>query len=134
MRLYARGFMSELVVQYKVILLKDLGPFLPFIRLAARSVRVGRLIFIYVGPFSHYLIEVEDKFFALFVLIVGRGVSVVLKDVLRRFNHILGRYLLFFNPLVHKFLSFGRYWGSRVARIFDFVIVEFFFYRGVKYL
>lgn len=133
-RLYVRSFISRLLVQCKVIVLKVLGPFWPFLRLRARSVRVRGLIFILIGPFGHYLIEAQDKFYALFVLIVGATLSVVLKDVLRGFTHVLRRYLLFFNPLVHKFLSFGGYWRSRVAGLFDFIMVEYFFYRGVKYL
>nr|YP_009040163.1 NADH dehydrogenase subunit 5 [Botrylloides violaceus]CCO25695.1 NADH dehydrogenase subunit 5 [Botrylloides violaceus] len=133
-RLYVGSFMSGLLVQCKVMVLKVLGPFWPFLRLGAGSVGVGGLIFMLMGPFGHYLMEAQDKFYALFVLIVGATLSVVLKDVLRSFTYVLGGYLLFFNPLVHKFLSFGGYWGSRVAGLFDFIMVEYFFYGGVKYL
>jgi len=68
-------------------------------RLILRSVVFGRFIFLFWGPFSHYLLIKVDKFFALLVFIVRVVISVILKSILKRLNHLVGRYLLFFNPM-----------------------------------
>lgn len=49
-----------------------------------------------------------------------------MREFLKRFSHLLRRYLLIFNPLWHKMFSFVGYWYSRLVRLSGFLVMEFF--------
>nr|YP_008083009.1 NADH dehydrogenase subunit 5 [Botrylloides nigrum]CCO25788.1 NADH dehydrogenase subunit 5 [Botrylloides nigrum] len=132
MRLYLGVFIGDLGTQHKVMLLSPLLCFLPFMRLMLGSVVFGLFIFQFCGPFSHYLLTGEDKYFALGVFILGVLISVILKGILKGLSYLVGGYLLFFNPVWHKMFSFVGYWYSRVVGLLDFLFMEYLFYGGVK--
>nr|CDM98936.1 NADH dehydrogenase subunit 5 [Botrylloides leachii] len=134
MRLYLGVFVEELGVQHKIMLLNSLGSFLPFLRLMVGSVGFGFFIFQFCGPFGHYLLFKGDKYFALVIFIMGVIISFLLKKILKGLNHLVGGYLLFFNPVWHKMFSFVSFWYSRIVGLFDFLFMEFLFYGGVKYI
>lgn len=133
-RLYLGAFLWNLVSQFKLMLLRSLRAFPPFIRLVGRSVLFRGFVYVFCGPFPHFLLSKGAKLFALRVLGGGVCFSLVMREFLKGFSHLLSRYLLFFNPLWHKVFSFVRYWYSRLTRLSDFLLMEFFFYRSVKYI
>ena len=135
MRLYFGLFVGELISQYKIVLLVGLCSFLPFLRLIGRSVLLRRFIFFFWGPFIHNLLICSDKFFALGVFVSGVLIAFLCCKVLKRMSHLLRRrYLLYFNPMCHKVSSLVRFWCSRAVRLFDYILMEFLFYGGVKYV
>nr|YP_009029827.1 NADH dehydrogenase subunit 5 [Botrylloides giganteus]CCO25721.1 NADH dehydrogenase subunit 5 [Botrylloides giganteus] len=134
MRLYFGGFMGNLVSPPKLMALGALRPYLSFLRLLLGSVCLGGFVYFLGGPFGHVLLAMGDKFFAIVVFVLGVGVSFLLVSALKGTSFLLGGYLLFFNPIYHKVLVFVGGWVSYVVGLLDFLMVEFLFYGGVKFI
>nr|CAA6675005.1 NADH dehydrogenase subunit 5 [Botryllus gaiae] len=133
LRLFFGGFLQDLVISNKVMFLKSLISFYPFIRLILLSLFGGSLLFVYFGPFSHFFLCLMDKYFALLMLILSGLLMMLFMKLMKGLVGVIGGYGLFFNPMWHKMISYMGYGIGYVSMLFDFLIMEFLFFKGLNY-
>nr|YP_008082969.1 NADH dehydrogenase subunit 5 [Polycarpa mytiligera]CCO25748.1 NADH dehydrogenase subunit 5 [Polycarpa mytiligera] len=132
MRLYFGLFEAFIFNQKKLMMGKSLVNFYSYIRLFLGSVGVGLLFFMYYGPMGHILMTSGTKMFGLIVLVLGVLVSFFLIKFSGFGFYKLG-YLLYYNPLAHKFSGGFFYKISEYTILLDFIFMEYFFSGGIFY-
>nr|CAQ68355.1 NADH dehydrogenase subunit 5 [Botryllus schlosseri] len=133
LRLFFGGFLQNLVVNCKVMMLKSFISFYPFLRLVLLSLFGGVMLFLYFGPFGHFFLSLMDKYFALLVLSLSGILMGLFMKLMKGLVGVIGGYGLFFNPMWHKMFSCVGYSIGYITSLFDFIIMEFMFFKGINY-